>query len=128
MDNISLIPDMYTPSVDTNGNYIDKIPKISNGIHCPCGSRRHKVYNSNNFGAHMKSKVHRMWLQQLNNNKANYYAKLIKAEEIIEQQKLLLVKLENQIQTKSLTIDFLTNQLVNNTANNQSVDLLDIDN
>jgi hypothetical protein len=69
-----------------------------------------------------------MWLQQLNNNKANYYAKLIKAEEIIEQQKLLLVKLENQIQTKSLTIDFLTNQLVNNTANNQSIDLLDIDN
>ena len=33
-------PDIYTPSVNTDGNYIDYIPIIINGLFCPCGTRK----------------------------------------------------------------------------------------
>ena len=38
--------DVYTPSIDATGNYIDKIPVLTKneGIHCPC-SRKDKIYN-----------------------------------------------------------------------------------
>ena len=32
---IILTPDIYAPSVDSNGNYIDNIPEIINGITYP---------------------------------------------------------------------------------------------
>ena len=78
---ISLTPDTYTPSVDENGNYIDKIPQIKNGLYCPCGARRDKVYEtSGKFYSHTKSKIHNKWISNLNNNKANYYVELIKTK------------------------------------------------
>ena len=36
-------PDVYSPSIDNNGNYIDIIPSfniINKGVSCPCGSRK----------------------------------------------------------------------------------------
>jgi hypothetical protein len=125
---ISLTPDIYTPSVDEDGNYIDNIPKIVNGLYCSCGARKDKVYETaGKFSAHTKSKIHQKWITTLNNNKANYYIELVKSKELVEQQQRLLVKLETQLQTKSLTIDYLTQQLATkNNTNNRCVDLLDI--
>ena len=37
---VQLIPDVYVPSVDTNGNYIDKIPIMKEGLFCQCGARK----------------------------------------------------------------------------------------
>ena len=125
---ISLTPDIYTPSVDEDGNYIDKIPKIVNGLYCSCGARKDKVYETaGKFSTHTKSKIHQKWITTLNNNKANYYIELVKSKELVEQQQKLLVKLETQLQTKSLTIDYLTHQIATkNNTNNQCVDLLEI--
>lgn len=36
--NIQTTPDIYTPSIDDQGNYIDHIPVIRNGIRCSCGA------------------------------------------------------------------------------------------
>lgn len=41
---LTLTPDTYVPILN-NGNYVDKVPNIQNGIYCPCGSRHNKVYN-----------------------------------------------------------------------------------
>jgi hypothetical protein len=127
---ITLTPDTYIPSVDENGNYIDKIPKIKNGLYCSCGARKDKVYETlTKFSTHTKSKIHQKWISNLNNNKANYYVELIKSKELVEQQQKILIKLETQLQTKSLTIDYLTNLLESkNNINNRSVNLLDLDN
>ena len=41
--------DVYSPSIDENGNYIDKIPSFSlikKGLLCPCGSRKDKTYEN----------------------------------------------------------------------------------
>lgn len=101
---ITITPDTYTPSVDTNGQYIDSIPIIKHGIYCSCGSRKDKIYeNASKFVIHIKSKMHQKWIENLNHNKANYYIELL----------------------KTLTIDYLTEQLTNKTKP-IVIDLLDM--
>jgi hypothetical protein len=125
---ITTTPDVYTPSVDDNGNYIDRIPLIHNGIYCSCGVRKDKVYDNHaKFQSHIKSKIHQKWIVSLNNNKANYYVEALQLKELVEQQKKILTQLENTLQTKILTIDYLTGQLIQKQNQNKPcVDLLDI--
>jgi hypothetical protein len=125
---ITITPDTYTPSVDNDGNYIDKIPIIKNGLFCPCGSRKDKSYeNATKFASHIKTKSHQNWLLSLNQNKANYYVEMLMKKELIENQQKIIAQLENQLHKKILTIDYLTEQLTSKT--NQHVctmDLLDL--
>lgn len=125
---ITLIPDTYTPIVDDNGNYVDRIPIIKHGLFCLCGSRKDKSYeNSGKFATHTKSKAHQNWLTSLNQNKANYYVETVQNKEIIENQQKIIKQLENQLQKKILTIDYLTEQLIQRTNQSKvSIDLLDI--
>ncbi len=125
---ITLTPDTYTPSVDDNGNYVDNVPIIKNGIYCLCGARRDKAYeNTSKFATHIKTKAHQKWLLHLNQNKANYYIEMLKNKEVIENQQKIIQQLEQQLQKKNLTIDYLTDQLTNKVnTQTMSVDLLDI--
>jgi hypothetical protein len=127
---LAVEPDLYSPSIDNSGNYIDKIPSFisKRGIRCPCGSRKDKIYESYSiFSNHIKTKTHNKWLENLNLNKANYYTENIKLKELINNQKIIIAKLEKDINTKILTVDFLTKQL-NDALNNSCKtvnDLLD---
>lgn len=125
---ITITPDTYMPSVDDNGNYIDNIPIIKNGLFCPCGSRKDKTYeNSTKFATHTKTKSHQKWLMILNQNKANYYVEMLKNKELVENQQKIITQLENQLNKKTLTIDYLTDQLTNKTRQIvPTIDLLDI--
>ena len=121
--------EMYTPSIDFKGNYIDKIPPFTHGLRCLCGARREKVYETQPlFASHIKSKSHQKWLETLNLNRANYYVENEELKKIIKQQKMLLAQNEKDIKTKMKTIDFLTQQLMANGVNTKTVDnLLDFD-
>lgn len=126
---ITTTPDMYTPSVDNNGNYVDHIPVIKHGLFCPCGSRKDKIYeNASKFSSHIKTKIHQKWLIILNDNKANYYMESLKYKEISENQQKIITRFEQQLQQKSLTIDYLTEQLVRNKniPQNTNTDLLNL--
>jgi hypothetical protein len=126
---ITTTPDMYTPSVDNNGNYVDHIPVIKHGLFCPCGSRKDKIYeNASKFSSHIKTKIHQKWLVILNDNKANYYMESLKYKEITENQQKIITRFEQQLQQKSLTIDYLTEQLVRNKniPQNTNTDLLNL--
>lgn len=124
---ITITPDTYAPSVDDSGNYVDNIPVIKNGLFCPCGSRKDKTYeNATKFATHIKSKTHQKWLTNLNQNKANYYVEMLKNKELIENQRKIITQLENQLHKKTLTIDYLTEQLTNKTMHKECIDLLDI--
>jgi hypothetical protein len=124
---ITITPDTYTPSVNNDGNYIDNIPVIKNGLFCPCGSRKDKTYeNATKFATHIKTKSHQKWLIILNQNKANYYVEMLTNKELVDNQQKIIAQLENQLHKKILTIDYLTEQLT--TKRNQqvcNVDLLD---
>ena len=108
-------PDIYAPSIDDNGLYIDKVPPfnyIKKGLVCPCGSRKDKVYESHSvFISHTKTKAHQKWLESLNLNRANFYVEFEKSKEVISNQRLIIAKLEKDVHNKILTIDYLTQQL-----------------
>ena len=127
---ITLTPEIYTPSIDNNGMYIDHIHVlhlIQTGIICPCGLRKDKIYdNVSKFTAHTKTKKHQAWLVSLNQNKANYYVELLTARTLIEDQRKIMTRYENQLQTKSMTIDYLTEQFLCKDKKHIVVDLLDI--
>ena len=126
---LTLTPETYMPCVDDNGSYIDNIPIIKHGLFCPCGSRKDKTYESTSkFAVHIKTKAHQKWLLMLNQNKANYYVEMLKNKELVENQQKIITQLEQQLQRKSLTIDYLTAQLTRQTNQQAtSIDLLDID-
>jgi hypothetical protein len=122
-------PDVYMPSLDNLGNYIDKIPSfnhLKNGLRCPCGCRKDKTYDTcSNFSTHIKSKTHQKWLLNLNLNKANYYIENESFKITIQNQKMIIAKLEKDLQNKIMTIDYLTQQLTNNKNTKTINDLID---
>lgn len=109
---LSLEAELYTPSVNEKGIYIDFVSTIKHGIRCPCSARKDKVYNTRSiFMAHIKTKTHAKWLEDMNNNRANFFVENVKLSELIKTQQQIISKLENEIQNKLLTIDYLTKQL-----------------
>jgi hypothetical protein len=125
---ITTTPDTYSPSVDDTGNYVDNVPIIKHGLFCSCGSRKDKAYeNVAKFAAHIKTKSHQKWLVGLNQNKANYYVEMLKHKELVENQQKIITQLEKQLQKKTMTIDYLTEQLTSRTRQQSScaIDLLD---
>ena len=127
---LAIEPDIYSPSVDEKGNYIDKIPSFSlikNGLLCPCGSRKDKYYQSHSsFSTHTKTKNHQTWLSNINLNKVNYYIENEKMMENIQNQRLIIAKLEKEINNKNMTISYLTQNLNNQTCKTVN-NLLDLD-
>ena len=124
-------PDIYSPSINDNGLYFDKVPPfnyIKKGLMCPCGSRKDKLYESHSvFVSHTKTKTHQKWLEMLNLNKANFYVELEKSKEVISNQRLIIAKLENDVNNKIMTIDYLTQQLHKTQVSASAINLLDFD-
>ena len=106
-------PELYCPSVGADGAYIDNIPpSLKNGIQCPCGSRKDKVYDSSSsFSAHLKTKIHQKWLNSLNLNKANYYTECIKLQDLVKNQQLIIGRLERTIQANTTAIEVLSSEI-----------------
>lgn len=116
-------PDIYSPSISDNGNYIDKIPSfnnLKNGLRCPCGARKDKTYDTHSiFYSHIKTKCHQNWLNTLNLNKANYYIENEQLKETLQNQRIIIGKLEKNVQNKIMTIDYLTQQINKVSLNNK---------
>ena len=120
-------PDIYAPSIDEHGNYVDMLPSFHKGIYCPCGSRKNKNYATHQkFSAHIKSQAHKKWLENLNLNKTNYYVDCNKLNELVKNQRLIIAQMEIDVNNKNRTIDYLTHQL---TLKNSTVvtNLLELD-
>ncbi len=121
-------PELYSPSLDMVGNYIDVIPSIRNGLRCPCGSRKDKTYDTHTmFATHIKSKTHQKWLATVNLNKSNYYIENEKLKETLQNQRLMIAKLDKDLQHKNMTIDYLTQQLCVMKPNQIVRDLISFD-
>lgn len=122
--------DIYEPSINNSGNYIDKIPSFNNlkdGIQCPCGTRKDKKFDSKStFTAHTKTQTHIKWLENLNLNKINYYVESENLKKTVHDQRMIIANLDITLQNKSVTIDYLTNQLVLS-RNTKTGDLLSFD-
>lgn len=108
-------PDIYSPSLDEHGNYVDRIPMfniIKKGVYCPCGSRKDKIYESKSvFTSHIKTGCHQKWLTSVNQNKVNLYIDNEQLKETVQNQRLIIARLEKDLTNKSMTVDYLTQQL-----------------
>jgi hypothetical protein len=79
---------------------------------CPCGARKDKLYETHTvFASHIKTKAHQSWLVTLNFNKTNFFIENDVLKKTVQNQKLIIAKLEKDINTKILTIDYLTQQI-----------------
>jgi hypothetical protein len=127
---LSIDSDIYEPNIDDSGNYNDYLPpssKFKNGLRCPCGSRKDHVFDTRiSFSGHIKIKTHQKWLSELNKNKMNYYTECEKLKELVSSQKIIIARLEKEVNTKGKTIDYLTQQLMSKETN-EVVDLLTFD-
>ena len=99
----STTPDKYEASINENGEYIDILPNLTNGIICDCINRKKTtiIYTRTQFNSHIKSLAHTNYLQVLNNNKNNYYSECIRLR---EENRIL----KQQITNAHITIDVLT--------------------
>ena len=103
-------PEFYAPSLDDTGTYIDKIPVSSSfslGIRCPCG--RNTVHRTRSaFSSHIKTKCHTSWLSDLNANRNNHLIECEKLRETVYSQRIIIGKMEQEIEAKIAKINYLT--------------------
>jgi len=126
---ISVTPDIYCPSINENGKYIDFIPNFKDGgYYCECGSRKNKIYNTkNSLKQHFKTLKHIEWLKTMNNNKVNYYKENIELKETIKSQQIILTQLSNELSKKTLDYEnFIKNYESHSVKTANLVDLLDL--
>jgi hypothetical protein len=63
-------------------------------------------------------------------NKANYFIECEKLKDVVNTQKWVIAKLENELNVKTKTINYLSHQLMEkdlNINNNNSIDLISFD-
>jgi hypothetical protein len=110
---LAIEPELYAPSINDQGVYIDKIPPIRHGIQCPCGARKEKVFDTRSqFNAHIKTKAHQKWLDTLNENRMNLYVENIELRETVLQQRLIIAQQERAINNHMKTIAALTEKFI----------------
>jgi hypothetical protein len=121
---MSVEPDYYEPSFK-DGVYQDTLLfTFVNGIKCPCCSRENKVYKTRTqFKLHTKTKRHNLWITHLNENRVNYYSRVLEQEKTIRNQQIQLATLQNDL-TK---IQLFINQFVNKNTNVPVLNLLELD-
>ena len=125
--------DIYEPYVDDKNNYSDYLPpssKFKHGLRCPCGTRKEHVFDSRqSFGIHIKTKTHQKWLSDLNTNKLNFYTENIKLNETINNQKIIIAKLQRENDENIKLIARLTKkiELKEDCNSNTVFDLLTFD-
>jgi hypothetical protein len=97
---LTIETDIYEPNIDDNGDYTDYLPsssKFKHGLRCPCGSRKEHIFDTRpSFAGHIKTKTHIKWLTDLNANKMNYFTENIKLTETINNQKLIIARLQRE--------------------------------
>ena len=138
-----LTPDIYEPSINEHGDFIDKIPSWSclkgKGIMCACGSRKNKVYETSSlFTSHIRSQTHKKWIEGLNANKVNLYMENVQMKKIIQELRHILSHYEKEtarlkqqytidISNKEQVIQSLTSLIGESSNDNiqrQSVDFM----
>jgi len=123
--------DIYEPIMDEKSNYVDYFPssiKFKNGLRCGCGSRKEHVFDSRqSFVSHTRTKTHQKWLTDLNNNKMNYFSENIKLNETINNQKMVIAKLQRENDEYVRLIAHLTKKIERKENSDIVIDLISFD-
>jgi len=123
--------DIYQPNIDENGNYLDYLPsssKFTHGLRCSCGSRKEHVFDTRqSFSGHIRTKTHQKWISDINMNKMNYFTENIRLNETINNQKLIIAKLQRENDENIKLIVHLTRKIEIKEHPGIIIDLLNFD-
>ena len=80
------------------------------------------------FKQHILGVKHKKWIQQMNNNKLNFYENNIKLQETVKSQREIIAKLEKEIIRLKSINSYIESKLfqIENKNNHEVVDLLEI--
>ena len=133
---MSLITDSddYTPE-NVDGTYVDKMPSFANrpqGFRCPCSN---KCYTTRVLlASHIKTVMHKTWIESLNANRVNHYVELEKERQIVHQQKIIIAQMEREIarleyEKRNLlkTIHIISSVNPSSQSPDKEIDLIDFD-
>ena len=101
---LSLTSEQYTPAVNEEGHYVDRIPYIKKGLLCACNGYTFTYKNRAKFTSHTKTQKHKEWLVSLNANKAYHYADLERTGQLVAEQRLIIVRQSNRITQLELQV------------------------
>ena len=100
----------YEPSLNSEGFYIDYLPKTSQHIKCYCGSNT--LFNTlTNLKSHFKTEKHTKNLEYLNSQRKNHLLELNKYKRLTKSQQQLIQQQQDIITTQEIQLDTLSRQL-----------------
>jgi hypothetical protein len=101
----------YLPKYNTDTQkYEDQyIFDFQHGVTCPCTGNLYMRRSS--FHSHIKTQIHRKWINMLNENQMNYYQKSLDLERTVRTQQEMLTKIQNELEQKKIIIRYLEKSL-----------------
>ena len=118
-------PDVYSPSMDSVGNYVDSYPSsstIERGVYCPCSKRKDMIYSTKaKLSSHFKTKGHQSWLETLNHDKTNYYDEAARSREQVKAQKHIIGYLDKKVTQLTIENIHMEQKLAQLTIENESL-------
>jgi len=109
MEQIQLEPYIYAPTIDSDGDYIDYYPQ-NHFIKCQCNGETH-LYGKEGFRNHTTTVKHRGWLMHINNNRHNLFRENIRLNELVENQKSIIAKMDIEIQNAKIRENLLKDMM-----------------
>ena len=94
---LAVTPDMYSPSLNADGEYSDKLPYGPTNSHwfCPCSNDH--AYKRASLAAHFRSKRHQRWLANMNANRENHPTQYVEAQGTIKSQMRIIAEQQKAV-------------------------------
>jgi hypothetical protein len=111
---LTLEPEIYAPSINEYGNYVDNpgTGAAFRPLRCACGCRRDQLYKTiASFKSHIKSQCHISWLEDQNNNKQNHLVNASNNAELLNQQRLQIARMSLDVEQKNHHIGLMTKRI-----------------
>ena len=102
MNSPAIMPEVYYPTIDTMGNYVDK--PSNKQMHCGCGSRT-LFDGTTKLRQHFKTNIHREWVILLNLEKNNHLSESIKYKSLCTTQQKIIQQQQQKITTYEVSME-----------------------
>jgi hypothetical protein len=102
-DLLNYTSDVYHPTTNSEGNYVDSHVNLNHFSKCGCGSSNH--FTSKTFKTHFTSDRHKKWIDYLNSEKTNHYSELVKYKKLNKQQQMVIQQQQDMITTNEIKLE-----------------------
>jgi pyruvate carboxylase len=103
MDLFNYTSDVYHPTTDSEGNYVDSHVNLNQFSKCGCGTSN--SFTPQSFKIHFKSDRHKHWLEYLNHERVNHYSELVKYKKLNKQQQMVIQQQQDIITTNEIKLE-----------------------